>query len=116
MFLSSLLPTSAYSRAGAGRGGFLRKGRKCIFHLAGAVCSSFFANAGQHCHGKHPGGGLSRSTFVGFLGRPSENVRAEFVSNLEVHLLRVQRSDCGVESLKLRRLNQLLLELDCKLT
>lgn len=73
------------------RRGIFKKRKKMYFHGAGAVCSSFLANAGQHCLGKHPKGGLSRSTFVGFLGRPPENICAEFVSNLEVHLLRVQR-------------------------
>lgn len=74
------------------------------FHLAGAVCSSFLANAGQHYHGLHPKGSLSRSAFVGFLGRPPENICAEFVSNLEMHFLRVRRSDCEIESLKTKEI------------
>lgn len=74
------------------------------FHSAVVVCSSFLANAGQHCHGQHPKGGLSRSTFVGFIGRPPENICAEFVSNLEMHLLRVQRSDCEIQSLKTKEI------------
>lgn len=68
------------------------------FHFAGAVCSAFLANTGQHCHGKRPKAGLSRSTLVGFSGRPPENICAVFLSNVEVHLLRAQTNDCGIEN------------------
>lgn len=75
-------------------------------HLAGAVCSSFLALPWQ---------ASKRWSFkkhiCGFPWEAPENICAEYVSNLEVLLLRVQRSDCGIESLKTKEVESTTLRI-----
>jgi hypothetical protein len=74
------------------------------FYLVSAVDSLSFANIGQHYHGKHPNTGVSRNTFVSFLGRLHENICTEFLSNSEEYLLIMQRSNYGIESLRTKEM------------